>query len=73
MTTEICKKHGEYQSTIFNPKCIKCEKEEERGYIIFCICVFVVIVLVFLGFRYLWAEYVYHDTRCIWAECRILK
>ncbi len=33
----------------------------------------IIVIGIIIGSRYLWAKYVYHDARCVWAECRILK
>lgn len=38
---------------------------------------YLLVVLSILGIfivgRYAWAKLVYHDARCMWAECRISK
>lgn len=33
----------------------------------------VLILVSVVAIRFVWAKYVYKDTRCAWAECRISK
>lgn len=70
---QTCRKHGDYSDSIFSERCPKCESAEDRGFIYFCMAIFIVLFGIIFGLRYLWAKHVYHDTRCIWAECRIIK
>jgi len=69
--TNICKKHGEYQDWMFG--CPKCKDEQDRFEMKATAVLITMIILGVIGFRYIWAKYVYHDARCMWAECRILK
>lgn len=46
-------------------------KKTDWGYILFCIGFSILFIGVVLGFRILWAKFVYHDMRCAFAECRI--
>lgn len=45
---------------------------KDNSWIIYLIT-FVVIIGIVLGIRLAWAELVYHDKRCVFAECRIQK
>ena len=69
--------------------CSRCGKEKEKweGYGLCCDCtrtenrymtllgiVFVLTVFgIVIGIRYLQAKFIYGDTKCIFAECRITK
>lgn len=50
-------------------KCQDCKKKENRMNILF----FVGVLVLILGLRVAWAKLVYHDIRCVMAECRISK
>lgn len=51
-------------------KCYKCRSKEQRNaYIIMIVSA----LLVTLGVRMMWAKFIYHDMRCVLAECRIIK
>lgn len=51
-------------------KCYKCRSKEERNKLIVMAIVGILITIIV---RTIWAEFVYHDIRCVLAECRILK
>lgn len=41
--------------------------KEAKPYIIIA----VIGILITFGLKFVWAKFVYHDIRCVWAECRI--
>lgn len=43
------------------------ETNEVRDMIVTILVIFLIVG----GLRYVWAKAVYHDARCMWAECRI--
>ena len=66
-----CPKHGEYWK--YAMRCPKCKDDEDRQFVWFTVVVIVCIIAISIFIRYEWAKHVYHDTRCVWAECRIVK
>lgn len=66
-----CKKCGGEISSFSYGLCYVCEDKEEKmifvAILVLCLFVFITIV----GFRIVWAKYIYKDARCAFAECRI--
>lgn len=48
-------------------------KKFDWGFMALCVLAILGITVIAIGFRYVWARYIYHDTRCTFAECRIEK
>jgi len=48
--------------------CYSCKSKEETKAAIIAV---VVVILAIVSIRVLWAKFVYKDTRCAFAECRI--
>lgn len=67
----ICKRG--HKMSDWGNTCIECKWREDKiaGWIIAGIIAF--IFLAILGVKLLWAQYAYHDWRCTFSECRIMK
>lgn len=53
--------------------CYECDKREEKLAWIFGISVLVGVVIMVGIVKFAWAEFAYHDWRCMFSECRIIK
>lgn len=67
-----CEKHGEWD-TFGNFRCPKCKEESDKWENYILAGIIVLIFAAVIGLRLLYAKLVFHDMRCAWAECRILK
>lgn len=74
MKTDICIKCGEELNPyVFSVKCSKCTHKEDVIALIAVAVVIGFIFISFIGLKYAWAVYAYHDWRCMFSECRIIK
>ena len=53
--------------------CRKCREKKLRRENFTLMWIVIIGFIVIFGLRFIYAKVVYKDTRCIWAECRILK
>lgn len=72
MLKNKCVKCGEKEVT-YGVVCYDCKAREDRHFFYFMIGFFVSFILLVGGVRWIWAEVVYDDWRCMFSECRILK
>lgn len=69
-----CTKCGKELYTVYDfGLCYECSEKQDKFMTLLTFGGIILFFVILGGIRLLWAKFVYHDYRCAFGECRIIK